>query len=269
MMTTTTATIKTMLSGWRLLMTLLVIAGATVLSGLGSWQWSRLNQRLAHNERINARLSAAPIPLDSEAIDPETFDYQWVTVRGMFDPTQEILLRSRSYQGATGYNIITPLRLSGSDSAVLVNRGWIPLTERAPEARSRFAPPTGEVMIEGVARRSQEPAEDGPQDPPLGPDRPRLDAWFRVTIPRIQEQIDYPLLPVFVEQQPEPGAPALPARQATTDLGPGSHMSYALQWYSFAIILVVGYVVLMRQQAKRVTTDNRRPTTEESVVSRP
>jgi surfeit locus 1 family protein len=259
-----------MLSGWRVLMTLCVIVGAIVLSGLGSWQWSRLNQRLAQNERINARLAAAPIPLETAQINSESFDYQRVTVRGTFDPSQEFLLRSRSYQGATGYNIITPLRLSGSDAAVLVNRGWIPLTEGAPEARSRFAPPTGEVTIEGVARRSQEQAEDGPQDPPLGPNRTRLDAWFRITIPRIQQQIAYPLLPVFVEQQPEPGAPTLPARQATTDLGPGSHMSYALQWYSFAIILVVGYVVLMSQQAKRVTTnDERRMTNDEGRVRSP
>ena len=81
-----------------------------------------------------------------------------------------------------------------------------------------------------------------PADPPLGPDLPRLDAWFRVDLPRIQEQTPYPLLPVYVEQAPEPGRSGPPWPQDPIALSEGSHLSYALQWFAFATILLVGYV---------------------------
>jgi surfeit locus 1 family protein len=104
---------------------------------------------------------------------------------------------------------------------------------------------SGEVRITGVARKS-EAGRVGPLDPPFTTTRPRLDAWFRVDIARIAEQVGYPLLPVFVEVQPdarEHPTPPIPAE--TTDLGPGSNLSYTIQWFSFALILLVGYVAVM------------------------
>lgn len=231
-------------SGRRLIMTPLVLLAAAAMCGLGVWQINRYSQRMALNQHINAQMAAEPLPLGDSVPDPQAFDYRRVVVRGTFDPTQEILLRNRSFQGSTGYDLITPLRISGSQRAVLVDRGWIPLTEATPEQRKAFAPASGEVEIVGVARVSQE--LNSPPDPPFGPDRPRLDAWFHINIPRIQQQTSYPLIPLFVAVQPGPEHswnPPIPA--ATSDLGPGSHLSYVVQWFSFALITVVGYVVLM------------------------
>jgi Uncharacterized conserved protein len=178
--------------------------------------------------------------------DLQSLDYRPVTARGAFDPTHEVLLRNRSLNGVTGYHVITPLRLSGRNEAVLVDRGWIPLTEASPEARRKFAPPAGEMVVTGIARQP-ETYVGGPQDPPLSPERPRLDAWFRVDVARIQEQTPYPLLPLFIEVQPIPGAePTLPQPVALPELDQGPHLGYAIQWFAFAGILVVGYVVLQR-----------------------
>ena len=53
-------------------------------------------------------------------------------------------------------------------------------------------------------------------------------------------------MPVFVELQPIEGAqPQLPIPSKTESLGLGSHLGYAFQWFSFALILLVGYVILM------------------------
>ena len=125
----------------------------------------------------------------------------------MYDPAQEIVLRNRELDGTPGVHILTPLRLSGSDTAVLVDRGWLPRDQAEPAARSAFAAPPGEVLISGIARRSQDESAGGPQDPPLGLDRTRLDAWFHVDTTRIQQQTGYPLLPIFIEQQPAAGRP--------------------------------------------------------------
>ena len=233
--------LRTLFTGRRLWMTLLVVIGALILWRLGIWQLDRLAQRRALNSSLNTRMAQPALTLAGAAIDPDALEYRRVEVRGVYDPAQEIVLRNRELDGTPGVHVLTPLRLSGSDTAVLVDRGWIPRDQADPAARSAFAARPGEVLITGIARRSEENL-GGPQDPPLGPQRLRLDAWFRVNIASIQQQAGYPLLPIFIEQQPAPGDPALPRRVVTADLGEGPHMGYAVQWFAFAIILVVGYI---------------------------
>ncbi len=243
--------------GPRLIMTIVIMLGAIALCNLGLWQWNRHLQREELNRKIEARMSEPVITLDGSDVDPAALDYRQVEPRGVYDPSQEILLRNRSYKEETGFDVITPLRIIGSDKVVLVDRGWIPLSESLPESRKAFHVP-GEVQIRGVARASQPYTNgSGPADPPLSAERPRLDAWFRVDIERIQQQIKQPLLPVFVELQPTPGAqPQLPIPSKTESLGLGSHLGYAFQWFSLAAILLIGYVVLTyRQMQERAMSE--------------
>jgi len=237
--------------GRRLWMTLLVIIGALILGRLGIWQLDRLAQRRALNSSLNTRMAQPALTLAGAAIDPAALEYRRGEVRGVYDPAQEIVLRNRELDGTPGVHILTPLRLSSSDTAVLVDRGWIPRDQAGPAARGAFPAPPGQVLVTGIARLSQDESAGGPQDPPLGPDRRRLDAWFHVDTTRIQQQAGYPLLPIFIEQQPAPGDPALPRRVATADLGEGPHMGYAVQWFAFAIILMVGYIAFIYTHTKR------------------
>jgi surfeit locus 1 family protein len=241
---------KDLFRGRRLWMTLLVFAGVAILCRLGIWQLDRLAQRRAINATIAARMSDPPAPLTKALAEMDAQEYRRVEARGVFDSSHEIVQRNRALDGAPGVHVLTPLRLSGSDATVLVDRGWIPQGESTPEARQAYAAPTGEVLVHGQIRRSQENV-GAPFDPPFGPERPRLDAWFHVDITRIAQQTGYPLLPVFIEQLPAPGDPALPRRDPTTDLGEGPHLSYAIQWFSFALILLVGYLAVSRRSLKR------------------
>jgi surfeit locus 1 family protein len=241
---------RTLVTGRQLWMTLLVLIGALILGRLGIWQLDRLAQRRAFNSSLNTRMAQPALTLADAAIDPAALEYRRIEVRGVYDPAQEIVLRNRELDGTPGVHVLTPLRISGSDAAVLVDRGWLPRDQADPAARSAFTAPSGELLVSGIVRRSQADA-GGPRDPPFGPDRERLDAWFRVDTARIQQQAGYPLLPIFIEQQPTPGDTALPRRVATADLGEGPHMGYAVQWFAFAIILVVGYIAFVSSQTKR------------------
>jgi surfeit locus 1 family protein len=246
--------IKKFFSGRQVFFTPLVILGALICCGLGAWQWDRHNQRIALNQRITSRMAEETIVLQPDVIstiDAERFDYRWVEVRGSFDNQQAVLLRNRSYDGSTGYHLLVPFRIEGSDQAVLIDRGWVPFTIDSKQALG-VEPISGIQTLKGVARKSEEEIQGGPVDPPFSAERPRLDAWFRVNLSRIEQQAGYPLLPIFIELQPEGNDITPPIPTATTDLGPGSHLNYTLQWYSFAVILVIGYgFVVIRGLPKR------------------
>jgi surfeit locus 1 family protein len=239
---------------------LLVILAVIGLINLGFWQLRRLEQRRALNEAILEGLNAPVTVLTGEDVAPEALHYHRVSAEGTFDNGESIVIRNRPFQGRPGVRLVVPLQIEGSDRAVLVDRGWIPLDESAQDRR-RIYDENGTVTIEGIAYKTQTRPNRWliPTDPTPGPGETRLDEWFRVDIERIQEQVPYPLLPIFVKQSPRlpqgpdenAAADTPPLREEDIELSEGSHLSYALQWFSFALILVIVYGVLLRQELRK------------------
>jgi len=228
---------------------LIVLVVFIVLINLGLWQLRRLEQRRALNAVILAGLNQPATVVDQDALH-----FHRVSVTGTFDNGESIVLRNRPLNGQPGVHLVTPLRIKGSDRAVLVDRGWIPLEEFEPEERAAYDV-EGEVTVEGIAKRKQ-PRPDGflvPTDPTPGPGAERLDQWFRVDIDLIQNQMPYSLLPIFIEESPGSarGQASPPIPEGDPVLSEGSHLSYALQWFSFSLILVITYAAFVRQELKK------------------
>jgi surfeit locus 1 family protein len=222
-----------------------------VMTGLGVWQLQRLSQRRAENAVLAARLAQPPLDLNAVAA-PRPEEYQPVRVTGSYDFAQEIVLRNRAYSESPGVHVLTPLRLTGSEQVVLVDRGWLPYTEAEPAARAAYQTPSGEVTVTGLVRLSQaRTAAFLPADPTPSPDHPRLDAWFWPNLTEIGAQLPYPLLPFYVEADPPAVRGALPFPSHDYDLSDGPHLSYALQWFGFTATLLIGSVVLWRQQRRK------------------
>lgn len=237
---------------WKHLLALLVLI---VLINLGLWQVRRLDERRSLNRNIMVALNQAAVPLTGEPIDPAEFHFRRVEVKGVFDNAAAVAIRNQSLGDQPGLHLVTPLRISGSNTAVLVDRGWIPRGNADPEPAdlSPYDLP-GEVTIEGIAYQTQtRPSSLAPFDPPLKAGQTRLVAWFRVDIGRIQEQVPYPLFPIFIRQTPAPTTPAgtLPQADSGVSLDEGPHLGYAIQWFSFAAILVVTYGLFLRQEMKK------------------
>lgn len=221
--------------------------------GLGVWQLSRLQERRAQNAFIQARTQAPPAALPAHLGSDawSEWDYRPVSVRGEFDPTQEIVWKTQAYNGAPGVHVVTPLRLAGESSAVLVDRGWLPYLQAEPEQRAAYPPPSGEVTITGLVRVPAVRVSGlSPRDPPLSAAQPRLDGWFWLDTRAIQGQMPYPLLPVVIVQAPEPGAAGLPLRDYNLQFDDGPHLSYAIQWFSFAAIAIIGPLVYWRRERR-------------------
>ncbi len=241
--------------GRRLLLTLVVLLGAAAMVGLGFWQLDRRDQKRQRNALIRQRMAEPPLRVVGPLDDPVLLAYRPAIVAGTFDYEHEVVLRTRTREGRAGVRLLTPLHISGTEHSVLVDRGWIPYEEGEPEARSVYRE-TGPVELHGLLHPSQtRPSSFAPADPPLGPDRPRLDEWFRADVTRIQEQTPYPLLPFYVEQSAAPGENGPPWRDGQVTLSEGPHLSYAIQWFSFAVVLLAGYVA--RATRPGVRPDNQ------------
>jgi len=238
-----------------LLTTLLVIAAVGVLIRLGLWQLDRLAERRAFNARVIAQKSAEPLMLDDSTLDADLLgmEYRAVIVTGQYDFSQQVVLRNQVWMNQPGVHLLTPLVISGTNRAVLVDRGWIPQEDAAPDKRARYDEP-GIVTVRGVLRRPQtKPDFGGVPDPALAPGQTRLDAWNIVNVERISRQVSVPMLAAYIQQAPEAERTAPPYPTAPKlDLSEGSHQSYALQWFTFAAILAVGYPVYVRRQASNV-----------------
>ncbi|GAP15181.1 uncharacterized conserved protein [Longilinea arvoryzae] len=240
-----------------ILTTLLAIAGVGVLIRLGIWQLDRLAQRRVFNERVTAQLQASELDLTQNVdLGRQLYDmeYRSVVVRGEYDFSQEVLLRNQDYGGQLGFHVLTPLRIANSDQSVLVDRGWIPFDQAAPELRAQFQEP-GQVVVRGVIRRPQtHPDFGGVPDPTLAPGETRLDAWNIVNLDRIRLQVAEPLLPVYIVQGPDPSWSGVPVRQMVMpEISEGPHMGYAMQWFTFAATLGLGYPFFVRKQLMRST----------------
>ena len=235
-----------------MLATVLVLAGGALCVRLGIWQLDRLEGRRAFNAHVEAMWAAEPLTLNGKpAEDLTTMEYRAVTVSGTYDFENQVALRNRYFQDEYGYHLLTPLLLDDG-SALLVDRGWIPADGNDAPADWRQYDQTGRVTVDGQIRLGQtKPDLGGVPDPTLAPDQTRLDFWNIVNLERIQEQVPYPLLDFFIQpnidlddvQPPIPYQPEI-------ELTEGSHMGYAIQWFTYATILVLGYPFYVRKQVK-------------------
>ncbi len=233
---------------WGFTALFVIVAAACVR--LGFWQLDRLAQRRALNARIEARMAAAPIPLVGPITNAADLEFRAVTAQGVFDPTHSVALADRSLNDEPGVHLVTPLRLGGSDQAVLVDRGWITAEDAARAAWTKYDV-TGTVEVAGIARLSRpEPGWSILADPTRGPGAPPLDSWRLLNIEGIQTQVPYPLLPVAIEMTGARQA-GVPVPDPDIDLTDGPHLSYAIQWFSFAAIALIGGGLWIRHGLKR------------------
>ena len=235
---------------------ILVLAAAAVCVRLGIWQLDRLEQRRARNAVLRSAQALPPLVLDSAALarvaaEPARYVNRRVRVEGAYDPSGEVVLRGRTHEGSPGVHLVTPLRVPGTAVAVLVNRGWVPSPDAATVDAGRFAEP-GARVVEGVLREVPATGDGGA---PVRPASGGPPTFRRLDLAALRAHLPYPVLPLYVEQLPTPGGPPLPRRVPPAALDEGPHLGYAIQWFSFAAIFLVGLLVMLAL-ARRSTSNS-------------
>jgi cytochrome oxidase assembly protein ShyY1 len=234
---------------------LLMTLAAAVMVGLGFWQLARYNYRTGINNRIDAATAAAPVPLSRILMAPTPqrpgvvgpdapSDAAWtrVQITGTYDPAHEVYARARTVNDQMGYEIVTPLVLADG-TAVLVDRGWIPTAADGQSPTPVPVAPTGTVTVRGRIHAAESSA-DSPQI---------VDE--HVSVRRISPQTLAPSLPYAVygayvtldDQTPtvDPRFVAVAPDHENSAMNAG----YVAQWWTFAVLTLVGYVHLVRKEA--------------------
>jgi surfeit locus 1 family protein len=207
---------------------------------LGVWQLARLGEKVRRNESIAEQQRAAPVPLASLPRDTAGAHYRAASVTGRFDYDNELVLSGRTHEGSPGVDLITPVRIAGWDTAVLVNRGWVysPDGGRVDRVRWREADSarvTGYVEVYA---------------PDAGATTSAADARIvrRVSRSEIASKIPYPVAPYYLDATGDSADGAHPARHGIPALDEGPHRSYAIQWFAFAAFALAGALMIVLRE---------------------
>ncbi|HET9984538.1 MAG TPA: SURF1 family protein [Longimicrobiales bacterium] len=225
-----------------------VVAAACVR--LGFWQLHRLAERRARNAAVSARMRAEPVALPGVPRDTAGLAYRAVTVAGEYDDARSVVFAAHSLMGEPGVWLLTPLRMPGG--AILVNRGWVPSPDAAT-IRSQAPAPRGAVRVRGLLVPI--PATGSVEGAAADTFR-RI--WYRPSAHALTRQFPYPVASLYLQALPEAGAPPWPRRLAPPELDEGPHLSYAIQWFSFATIALVGWAVLVVRRGDRESKEKNR-----------
>jgi len=213
----------------------IALVGAFLLAalcvGAGVWQIDRLHQRRERNAVLRAARARPPLEVNG-ALPADSARDRRLHARGVYDYSHERLWRARSFEGVPGVDLVTPLRLADG-AAVLVDRGWA----ASPDAYHIDQPAYREgdsAVVLGLGMLA--PRARGDVDPAA-----------------LRDSVPYALLPFVIQLTPSAGPhrPLPPGliRWPMPQLSDGPHLSYAIQWFSFAVIIVVGSLTLARKRA--------------------
>lgn len=208
---------------------------------LGTWQIKRLWWKLDLIETLKQRTAAEPIDLPSSLSELKDKEYYRMKVRGKFLYEREFLIGPRSLilngqavsekgggifsrKGSTGYYVITPFKLEDQDVTIMVNRGWIPKSDRSTfKMANRITDP---VEIVGVIRATE-------KRPPFVPDNaPSKGVWHFRDIDAMAKVAEAE--PVYIELLAEYGTPQGPIGGQTKVNLRNEHLSYIITWYSLS-----------------------------------
>ena len=201
---------------------------------LGNWQARRAEFRGAMQAQSAEVGQQAPLRVGRATDITPQLRYFRVVAEGEYLAERQIWLDNRTYRGAAGFYVLTPLRLDDGGH-VLVNRGWIAAT--AQHAAPPAAPPVGRVTVTGRLNQSPPSFLELQHATSPGP------VWQNLDLTEFARVYGLTLAPLIVEQTGE-SPDGLIRNWPAPDSGREKNVSYMWTWYSFAALAVVLWLVL-------------------------
>ena len=224
-----------------------VILVVVALFGVaGLWQLDRLSERRERNAFVLERRERPVAAIGTFLDHPARAEQRRVRAEGRYDGGREVILLGRGNGDKPGNHVLTPLITSGG-RAVLVDRGWVPVEIGKPR-EPRTLPPKGRVSVTGIALPSE---GSGPFASGSGAEP--TTAVSRIDVQRIARGLPNEVWPLYlVLQDQQPAQKLLPEPAKLARLGEGPHLAYAIQWFLFIAIAVIGYGAILRRESRKV-----------------
>lgn len=224
----------------------LAVVFAIVSSMLGMWQFQRRAEARVAIDIIEANYDQEPAEVSEVLPTLDSYDasQKWtpLLLQGTYLSDEEMLARNRSRNGQPGFEVITPLLLTDG-TVFMVDRGWVPIgsLQDAPDVLP--AASAGPVTVT-VRLRASEPSIPG-RTAPAGTNQVPT-----VELPLIAERMEQPIYTgaygLLAHEDPAPST--APLKSVKPELDEGPHLSYALQWFVFALIGFIGLGWALREE---------------------
>ena len=217
----------------------------------GNWQLDRAHEKERMQQAYERGAADAALILPATPVEARPLLFRTIEATGEFVPRAAVLLDNKVLAGVTGYHVIMPLRIAGSQKYVLINRGWVAAgadRSRLPNLRT----PAGSVTVVGIAVLPGRFLElSGAQR--SGP------VWQNLTIERYRRRMQLDIQPLVIEQQNDLGDGLVRSRSGP-DFGAARHYGYAVQWFSLCGLIVFLYVYFhVRRDRSEKVPENLAP----------
>ena len=225
---------------------LLVFGSIALMIWLALWQLDRLDQRRAFNDLVTEQIGKPPEPFDellAEAgNDPDSLEWRQVIVSGTYLADQVVWF-NRSQDGIAGDNVLSAL-VDADATTVIVNRGFIPLGLEIPPAPTVETEVLARVRVPQSRQRGELTDANNAAEP--------VTEVRRIDLDQLAAQLPGDLAPVYldlIDAIPAPG-PNDPAPLPAPTLDEGPHLSYAAEWFIFAMCVLIGWVLAVRRSIR-------------------
>ena len=208
---------------------------------LGFWQLDRAEQRDQIFNKQQLMLTSEPLTIDT--FDDEMLSagaQRKIDVSGSFIGPA-ILLDSQSHQGKVGYHVYIPFLVSQDNVYVLVNMGWISAgqsRQKYPEIEVPSGPQTIMGILMDVPFSGIKLGETIVEE--LSESLLRVQ---HIESEKLADFIDQPLYNKVLRLEPEINSSYV-RDWVIQDSGADKNRAYALQWFCFAIVLIIIYIII-------------------------
>lgn len=233
-------------------MTLATIIMLGVCIKLGFWQYNKADTRRNMQAQLSARMNESAVALPDKIEVLDNWRYKRVKFAGTYDTRYQILLDNQVQNTVAGYHVLTPMQLEGSQTYVLINRGWVARPAANVGEMSKLPvidTPPGRQQIEGDVGLPANKFFTMDTPPAVGTQWQQV--WQNLDMARYATSVPFAIQPFVVRLDVKSDAGGFVRNWPAPGERVTMHLGYAYQWFGFALTLLVIYIVLNIKKVER------------------
>jgi len=227
-----------------LIPSVLIVATIAFLTSLGFWQLDRANEKRAIEASIQkANTGIVELIADENRLLEK--EYYQVRLKGQYQSNKQFIYDNQIVDQVSGYYVLTPFKLEGQLSTIIINRGFIPWNgDREKLADVSIKKTKSEIKVQiskPIKRIELKSSEIGNNFPVLiqAVDLVKMSELAGIDFSSMVGLLDASMDDGFVRKW-EPYTGSIE-----------KHIGYAVQWFLMAIVLgIIGIRIAIKQRKK-------------------